>query len=307
MHNILKVQAPAKVNLSLEVLGKRPDGYHELRTIMQAVDLRDTLRIRPRQDGRISLSCDLDGVPEGEGNLVVQAAKLLKDEYQVSRGVDIDLRKKIPAGAGLGGGSSDCAATLRALNVLWELDLDAEELERLAGRLGSDIPFFVRGGTAVCTGRGEKVEPLPTDANLYYAIVLPDFPVSTATVYACCRDSLTMTDRGYKNIKEGVRQGNPELIGTSLFNALQEAACRQHPRLAHIQARIDNLAPGTRSYGHLLCGSGSSIFVLHASQKNAERAARMLHETLGVRCETAASLPDWGLSGLLEREDSTRC
>ena len=307
MPDTLKVQAPAKVNLSLEVLGKRPDGYHELRTIMQAVDLRDTLRFQERGDGRISLSCEAKDVPKDEGNLVVQAAKLLRNECQASRGVDIDLRKNIPPGAGLGGGSSDCAATLRALNVLWRLDLDADTLERLGGKLGSDVPFFIRGGTAICTGRGEKVERLPASVKLYFSLVMPSFPVSTASIYACCQDCLTMPDRGHKNISRGLRKGKVELIGPSLFNALQETACRQHPRLAHMQERIDNLVSRTRKYGTLLCGSGSSLFVLHASQKSAERAARMLHETLGVRCETAASLPDWGLRGLLEREDSTRC
>ena len=307
MPDTLTVHAPAKVNLSLEVLGKRSDGYHELRTIMQAVDLRDTVRLCPRSDGRITLSCNRDDVPEDEDNLVMQAAKLLQDNYGVSAGVDIELRKTIPPGAGLAGGSSDCAATLRGLNVLWELGLEAPELEGLAGRLGSDIPFFIRGGTSVCTGRGEKVEPLPTGATFHYVLVVPDFPVSTASIYASCPDSLTMTERGYKNISRGVREGRPEMAGSSLFNALQETACRQNPRLAEMLTHIDNLARRTRSYGSLLCGSGSSMFSLHADENDAERAARLLTEALGVRCETAASLPDWGLRRLLEREDSSRC
>lgn len=307
MSETLKAFAPAKINLSLEVRGKRPDGYHELRTVMQAVGLWDEMLLRPRRDGKVAVSCDMDGVPTDEDNLVVQAATLLKRECDVADGVDMELHKSIPPGAGLGGGSSDCAAALRGLNMLWGLGLGADELEEMGGRLGSDVPFFIRGGAAVCTGRGEKVTQLTAGPRLHYALVIPNFPVSTASVYARCPDCLTMTHGGYNNIKRGLRKGSPEIVGSSLFNALQESACREYPQLAEVKTHIDNLVEQLQSYGQLLCGSGSSIFSLHASRKGAERAARRLNETLGVRCEPVSSLPDWGLYGLLEREESSPC
>ena len=307
MCDSVRIQAPAKVNLSLEVRGRRSDGYHELRTIMQAVDLRDEIRLGSRDDGRITLSCDAEDVPDGERNLAFRAAELLKGELGITDGVDIELLKRIPPGAGLGGGSSDCAATLRGLNVLWQGGLDAHTLENLGGELGSDVPFFVRGGTAVCTGRGEKVEQTPTRGPFHYVIVLPGFPVSTASVYARCGDSLTMTQGGYNNIYRALQAGNAEKLGSFLFNALEEPACREDARLAELKERMDSLAKQTRSFGRLLCGSGSSILSLHAGKKDAERAARIYGGALALRTEPVASLPDWGICGLLEREESSQC
>src|ERR671924_216147 len=156
---MLTIKAPAKVNWFLEVLHRRPDGYHEIETVMQAVDLFDEITVDD-QPGRLELICDIDLGPI-QKNLVFRAASLLQRTHAPGRGALIQLKKHIPHGAGLGGGSSDAANTLVALNRLWNLDLHKSALAKLAGEIGSDCAFFIEGGTAFCTGRGENVQPMP--------------------------------------------------------------------------------------------------------------------------------------------------
>ncbi|MHC4593294.1 MAG: 4-(cytidine 5'-diphospho)-2-C-methyl-D-erythritol kinase, partial [Planctomycetota bacterium] len=157
----LKVRAPSKINLYLEVLGQRPDGFHEIRTVMQAVSLCDELSFSARSDGQVVLSCSSPDLPLDDRNLIVRAARLLKGRYGTERGASVELHKRIPVGGGLGGGSADCAVTLLALNRLWGLGAPLDELAETATELGSDVPFFLWGGTALCEGRGERVSPLP--------------------------------------------------------------------------------------------------------------------------------------------------
>src|SRR5438045_753982 len=175
--------APAKVNLFLEVVGKRPDGFHELRTLMAAVSLYDTLTFAPAPPGPIRLSCP--GVPLSTGpeNLVVRAAEALRRYAGTDAGADVVLTKRIPLAAGLAGGSTDAAATLVGLNRLWGLGLSRAELMPLAAGLGSDVAFFLAPPCAWCTGRGEVVEPWPLGARLHLVLVAPPFGLGTADVY----------------------------------------------------------------------------------------------------------------------------
>ncbi len=157
--NIINMKAPAKINLFLEILGKRDDGFHEIETIMQEIDLVDKLQFEEIEEG-VRLECSNRNVPVNEDNLVCKAAMLIQNECGIKKGVSISLEKNIPVGAGLGGGSSDAATTLKALNLLWDIGLNDEELMTFAGKLGSDIPFFIKGKTALCCGRGEKITPV---------------------------------------------------------------------------------------------------------------------------------------------------
>ena len=182
VRKMVTVKAHAKVNLTLEVLGRREDGYHDIVSIMQTIDLRDTLRLEPADT--ITLHCDRVDLLSPD-NLALKAANLLRKVTGCDKGARITLQKEIPVAAGLGGGSSDAAATLQGLNLLWELGLSVDGLMSLAMQLGSDVPFFMRGGTAMASGRGERIRPLP-DADLPTMVVLSpaiDIPLKTASIY----------------------------------------------------------------------------------------------------------------------------
>src|SRR5215475_12635806 len=177
------VWAPAKVNLFLEVLGKRPDGYHEIATLLVAVSLYDTLEFKEDPSGAVRLRCDVPELTTGPDNLVLKAAALLRQRTGCARGADVRLTKRVPLAAGLAGGSTDAAAALEGLNRLWRLGLSRDELARLGGELGSDVPFFFHTPVAWCTGRGEIVTPLALGRPLDLVIAKPAVGLSTAEVY----------------------------------------------------------------------------------------------------------------------------
>ena len=179
----VEVLAPAKLNLFLEVLGRRPDGYHEIETVMVAISLCDTLTFRDDPSGAIRLRCSDPALPVGADNLVIKAADRLREATGCRRGAEIDLTKVIPAQAGLAGGSSDAAATLAALDRLWDLRLAPERLDALAAEVGSDVPFFNHVPAAVCRGRGERVEPVSLMQTYNFVLVCPPVGVSTADAY----------------------------------------------------------------------------------------------------------------------------
>jgi len=289
----LTVKAPAKVNLYLEVVGRRPDGYHDLRTIMQTVNLCDELTFAPRPDAEITLDAAGAGLPPAGDNLVLRAARLLQEQHAPQRGADIALRKAIPVGGGLGGGSSDAAATLKALNRLWELGLGTAQLEGLAAQLGSDVPFFIRGGTALCEGRGERVTPLPVKGRCAYVLVLPDVRVSTQEVYAEFDNDLTLRlpRATIEEVQSSLTVGNMEQLGRNLRNDLQVSAVRISPEVARIYELLAEATHRVGAEGVCLSGSGSSFLVLFASPDRASEAARELPDRVGVRTVMAQSLP----------------
>lgn len=183
----IKLKAKAKINLGLDVLRKREDGYHEVRMIMQTIGLYDRLVIRPAADGQISIRTNLRFLPTGEDNLVYRAAKLLMDEFQIKQGVEIELGKYIPVAAGMAGGSSDAAATLVGVNKLFELGLDTEQLMKRGVKIGADVPFCVMRGTALAEGIGERLTPLPPMPECHILIAKPGIHVSTKFVYGNLR------------------------------------------------------------------------------------------------------------------------
>lgn len=268
----LVVWAPAKVNLYLELLGKRADGYHELATLLVAVRLYDTLVFKNGPAGELHLSCSDPGLTTGFDNLVMRAACLLLDETGGAHGASIRLIKRIPMAAGLAGGSSDAAATLAGLNELWRLGLSQDRLSDLGGRLGSDVPFFFRPPAAWCTGRGEKVEALKLGRRLEFVVVCPPVGLSTAEVYR--HSGVPPEPQTGDAIRRAIEAGEVEEIGRHLFNRLQPAAEELCPAVAKIHARLAELAPA----GQLMSGSGSSVFALCRDGREAQRIARQLHQ-----------------------------
>ena len=253
---LIRLQAPAKLNLFLEVLGKRPDGYHEIRSIFHAINLCDEIVIKERKQG-IHLACSDPSLPTDERNLAWRAAALMQKKAKTATGVAIRLTKKIPVGAGLGGGSSDASAVLKGLNGLWRLGLSAKELMRLAAELGSDCPFFIPCGTALCGGRGEIVRPLPTAGSLRFILVCPPLQVSTAEVYRnLSRNDLTDKRRSDRILRRAMETGDWIAIGRELFNRLESPAFRLFGELKDVKARLREVCP----QGTLMTGSGSALF-----------------------------------------------
>jgi len=249
-------RAHAKINLFLEVLGKRPDGYHELRTIFQSLKLHDTLSFTAREDGRLVLHCSDPSLPLGPENLVWRAADLLRRYYGISAGAEVMIEKNIPVAAGLGGGSSDAAAALRGFSRLWRLPREGKVLASLAAELGADVPFCLQGGTAVGRGRGDVLERLPACPHFYVVLVNPGVAVSTARVYAELKAEELRQGSEYEALRQAIVAGDRERIGRLLFNALETVTFRLFPAVANLKQKV-------AATGHtLMCGSGATLFVL---------------------------------------------
>jgi len=281
----LRVLAPAKLNLFLEILGKRPDGYHELESLMVTVGLRDELDFADDPTGQIALECDDPSLPTDASNLVVLAAQRLRAEAGVDLGARIALRKAIPAQAGLAGGSSDAAATLAALNQLWGLGYETERLGRIAGEIGSDVAFFFRAPSAVCRGRGERVEAIAVSVPLHFVLVCPTVGVSTAEVYR--RLVPPERPRPIGEALEALRSGNSVELGRTFFNRLQPVAEAIEPGLERVRRALDDLGPLLD--GHLMSGSGSAYFGLCRDECAAGHAAQHLG-TLGLGLARAVTI-----------------
>ncbi len=266
----LFLPAYAKINLGLKVLGKRPDGYHEIETVLQQVDLHDDLILTEEPGGGIELLCVDPQVPNGEANLCWRAADLLRQASGTTRGVRLELTKRIPVGAGLGGGSSDAAVTLLGLNRLWNLGLPAARLEALAAALGSDVPFFVRGGAALATGRGEKLTPIDLPDSYWILIVFPEVQISTAEVYKNL--SLRLTNDGKSFSFESLRIKDEDFRNFCgrLRNDLEEVVLARYPSLADIRKKLAEEGAFFTS----MSGSGSAFFGLFESEAQVQHAAR---------------------------------
>jgi 4-diphosphocytidyl-2-C-methyl-D-erythritol kinase len=259
---LVQARCPAKLNLFLEILGRRPDGYHELSTVMAPVELYDTLTLR--ESKRFVL--EVEGPPLPGTNTVEKAYRAVAKRRKIP-GVRATLVKGIPAGSGMGGGSSDAAAMIESLDRLFDLGLDLHEV---AAEIGSDVNFFLERGPALCTGRGEKVAPIPSGPELHAVILWPGFSLSTAAVYRRVREFLTPTPRVVIDFLNSFGRKGPEGLGRVLFNRLESAAFALHPELAALRTR---LAEGLR-HGARMTGSGSALYGLCASRAEARRLAQ---------------------------------
>jgi 4-diphosphocytidyl-2-C-methyl-D-erythritol kinase len=267
----VRVRAPAKVNLFLEVLARRPDGYHDLATLMVAVGLYDRLEFKKEDvSGAIELSCDVPTLSTGADNLVCRAAELLRRRTGCKRGVRIELQKRIPLAAGLAGGSSDAAATLEGLNQFWQLGLSRTDLAELGAELGSDVAFFFATPAAWCTGRGEIVTPVPLGRPLDLVLVCPAFGLSTPEVYRGVQVPAEPVNG--EAMLRAVTAGDLEEIGRRLHNRLQASAESLRPEVAELYGRLAELKP----LGQLMSGSGSSLFALCRDRRDGLRLMREL-------------------------------
>lgn len=266
---MLTCPAPAKLNLFLHVVGRRPDGYHLLQTLFRFIDLNDTLHFTLRDDGEVHRTNSVEGVPE-DHDLCVRAARLLQAETGCTMGVDILIEKRIPMGGGLGGGSSDAATTLIALNRLWSLGLSRERLMQLGLQLGADVPVFVFGENAFAEGVGEALQAYSLP-EAWYVVLFPPVQVPTAQIFShpeLTRDSVSITIRALSN--------------QQLRNDLQFVACKLYPEVAR---HIDSLS----RYGKaMMTGSGACVFAEFESRSQAEAVLRQLPE--GMRGVVAQGL-----------------
>ncbi len=272
----MKEYAPAKINLFLDVIRKREDGYHDLGTLFQTIDAGDTVSAELRLDGNITLCYNEPQNYPLESDLVYKAAKLLQQESGTTHGADIYLKKIMPLGAGLGGGSADAAATLRLLNQLWKLKFKPEKLEEIGAKLGADVPFLVRGGSAFAEGIGEKltfIKPLQLSDNQYLLVATPLDSVPTKDAYAGVPKSGPDRWETYKT--KCMRSGKAASIDFALantFNAFEESVFPKHPLVEEMKAEFKRL--GAKSV--LMSGSGASVFGVFATREQAKAAAEEL-------------------------------
>lgn len=257
------VKSYAKINLGLEILGKRPDGYHELRTLFQSISLHDVLDFELTDDPRICLSGDSDTIAWDRTNLIYRAAHLLQQENAVQRGIRVHVHKKIPPGSGLGGGSGNAAVTLQVLNMLWDVDLSRERLMELGAGLGADVPYFFEGGQCLGRGKGEILSPLSDLSPVFLVLVCPNFPISTARIY----DALILTSPPKESrITKFLESGDFSL----LKNDLEKTVFRLYPQLQRIKRQLSD----SEAVVSLISGSGSSVFGLFFEKEKAEKALR---------------------------------
>ncbi|MGQ7278608.1 MULTISPECIES: 4-(cytidine 5'-diphospho)-2-C-methyl-D-erythritol kinase [Brevibacillus] len=263
----ISVKAPAKINLTLDVLAKRPDGYHEVEMVMTTVDLADRVDLTLRQDGAITLDCSASFVPDDIRNHAYKAAVLLRERYQVRQGVHVYIDKQIPVAAGLAGGSSDAAAALRGLNKLWNLGLSLDELAAIGAEIGSDVPFCVYGGTALARGRGEQITHLPAPAPCWVILAKPPIGVSTADVYGQLRVQEIARHPSTEQMIKAIREQDFSLMCRSMGNVLEEVTLAMHPQVRQIKELMEQ----SGADGVLMSGSGPTVFALVQKEAKVHR------------------------------------
>ena len=278
----LLVLAPAKINLSLLIAGRRPDGFHEIETIMAKVDFFDEILIQQNKKPGIELVCKGPyRAPEGEENLVYKACEMLLDNCGSQADIKITLTKNIPAGAGLGSASTDAATTLIGVDQFLQLGLDKERLGELAATLGSDVAFFLDGPLAFCTGKGEKTKKLDEKFNFLALLILPDVSVSTKKVYASYNCNPVLYQKLKAEINELLKKNRIDLVSKMCTNMLEISCFALYKELVALKAKIESLGIGPLC----LSGSGSAMFCLMDSreEKRAEENRRKLEENIGCK------------------------
>ena len=259
---MIRVTAPAKVNFFLEITGKRSDGYHTLSTVFQTISLGDELTFQPAAE--LTLTCSDPALPTDERNLVMKAALCLRQALKEPQGAKIHLEKKVPMGAGLGGGSSDAAAVLKSLLTLWKRRLPEDQLARLAVQLGADVPFFLKGGLCAATGIGEELTPLTPLPKTWLVLVYPGFGVATKEAYARVR--LPFSD------PQALDRGH---VTGRLYNRFEDLVFPDHPPLPRLKQEL--LAAGARAA--LMSGSGSAVYGLAGSREEGAQILAQMQKT----------------------------
>ena len=276
----MRIRAPAKINLSLHVVGKRADGYHLVDTLIFPVSLYDDILIhkgsKAGPKNRLTVTCDSRAVPQGRKNLAYKAAALLLKENAIDEPVRIHIHKRIPVGAGLGGGSSDAAATLIGLNRLFRFGYTIKQLEKIAAALGADVPFFIQGVPARARGIGERLSPLRGTPRLWCVIVYPKFSISTAWVY---RNLCVKLTKAIVNTSINFSLESFSNLQRLLVNDLERVVMGRYPRVGLLKQELSRQG----AVGALMSGSGSSVFGIFQSKRRAGRAFRRLQKEREVQ------------------------
>ncbi len=258
------VKAPAKINLYLEIINKRADGYHNIESVMHTVSLFDILEFTKIKDNKIELVCDNADLFDTKKNLVYKAAEKVKEKYKINFGVKIKLTKNIPMGAGLGGGSSDAAATILALNKIWNINDDIKNLELLGATLGADVPFFMTGGTAKISGIGDIVEKINTNFSGTFVLVKPNFGVSTPYAYSKVKFPLTNTHKISKITTILEKEAfDFESAKDLFFNRFEDFIFDEYQEIKQIREVLEDLGCAS-----LMSGSGATVFGLVHDKEN---------------------------------------
>ncbi|WP_303813721.1 4-(cytidine 5'-diphospho)-2-C-methyl-D-erythritol kinase [Selenomonas ruminantium] len=270
---MVTVEANAKINLTLDILGKRPDGFHEVAMVMQTIGLHDTL-VMEKTERDIELSINVPWLKADEKNLAWRAAELIRQEYGLEGGVRIELTKRIPVAAGLAGGSADAAAVLKGMNDLYGLQLDEEKLCELGARLGSDIPFCIMGGTMLATGRGEILTRLSDMPETWVVLAKPRISVSTAWAYQNYDEQGAERHPDNEAIKQAIDRGNRKAVAGLLCNVLESVTIKKYDVIAEYkQMMLDKGAMAS-----MMSGSGPTVFGLAKSREQAEAIADVLRQ-----------------------------
>lgn len=263
----LKIRGRAKINLSLDVLRKREDGYHEVKMIMQQVDLYDEITLREIEEG-IKLECNCEFIPVDEGNIAYRAAKLIKEKYHIQQGIYIHIDKNIPVAAGLAGGSTNAAAVLLGLNNLWDLGADKEALMELGMKLGADVPFCILGGAALAEGIGEKLTPIQGLENTWVVLCKPNIGVSTADVYKNLDVNKIQQRPDTERILDALCRKDIQVVAGNLKNVLEQVTEQMHPIVRDIKRRMLEY----NALGSIMSGSGPTVFGLYKDYNKAKSA-----------------------------------
>lgn len=270
----IQLNAYAKINLGLDVVRRLPNGYHEVRMIMQTVDIYDSLEFRKTKSG-ITLTIDNSEIPADENNLVYKAAKLLFERYHIEGGVDITLQKRIPVAAGMAGGSSDAAAALKGICALYGLSADTEELKKLGVKLGADVPYCIMGGTALSEGIGEILTPLSSPPDCYVLVAKPDIFVSTAFVYQNLHLEQIENHPDIDGMMRAIEEKNLYGITSRMENVLETVTVKEYPIIDRIKANMKE----NGAMNALMSGSGPTVFGIFDTKETAEKAYDALEQT----------------------------
>ncbi len=268
-------KAYAKINLGLDVIGKRDDGYHIVKMIMQNVDIYDTLAFEDTEDPGVVLSSPDDTVPTDDSNLICKVAHQLKDNYNVSKGVRIELEKRIPVAAGMAGGSTDAAATYLALNELWGLGLSKEELCHLAVKLGADIPYCIVGGTALSEGIGEVLTPIENNADYRLVVAKPDISVSTGWVYTELDSHEIAVHPDIDGVKRAIEEGDVHRMCSLIGNVLEPVTVSKYSVITDIERLLERNG-AVRAF---MTGSGPTVFAVYDDEEKAAEGFKAVKES----------------------------
>ena len=284
--NSITLKSRAKINLSIDVLGKRQDGYHLVEMIMQTIDLYDLIEINEKDNDQITIKSTSDEIPLDCNNLVYKAANLIKKTFNINKGVEIHIKKNIPVAAGMAGGSSNAAAVLVGLNKLWNLNLSNQQLEKIGLKLGADVPFCINGGAVLASGIGEELTPIKgLTKDVCILVCKPDLFGSTKEFYECI-DSKDIDKRpNNKFLIECLKNEDTRQLAENMFNVLEGVTMDKHPVIQQIKDIMTN----NRALGAMMSGSGPTVFGLYENREDAVKCKAILEkqfkQTFVVACE----------------------